>query len=101
MAHPVRPLLDAVTGMVRHDYVELFGQRVVERQAVERADVVMQHQYRTPASAALQPQLDAAQLKVLFAPPRHALTSFMNTVHVRSPLRRAAIADPASQGCGS
>jgi hypothetical protein len=59
--------------MPRHDYVEFLGERVVKWQVVERPDVVMQHQHRTAAAAAQQPQLDIAQLEVLFAPPRHRL----------------------------
>ena len=71
MAHPVRPLLDAKPGMARHDHVEFPSQRVVERQIVERPDIVVQHQHRTAAAAAQEPQLDVAQFEVLFAPPRH------------------------------
>ena len=59
--------------MPRHDHVEFLGERVVERQVVDRPDIVMQHQHRTAGAAAQDPQLDVAQFKVLFAPPRHRL----------------------------
>src|SRR5207302_4303697 len=72
VAHPVRPLRLAVAGMVRHDDVELFGQRVIERQAVGRADIVVQHENRPSLMvlwpAAPQAMLDLAQLHPLLIP---------------------------------
>ena len=71
VAQPLRLLGGAKAGMVRHDDVEFVGERVIERQAVGRADIVMQHQHRPAATAASETQLNLAELDALFAPPRH------------------------------
>ena len=62
MAQPGRPLRLAPAGMVRDHHIEFFRQRVVERQAVDRADIMMQDQDRRAASAAGKMQLDACDL---------------------------------------
>ena len=76
MAQPLRPFGDAEAGVVRHDHIEFFGERIIERQTVERANIVMQDQHRSAASAprtaAHHPELYIAQFGCLLVPPnRH------------------------------
>ena len=67
-AQPLRPLRLAPAGMMRHQHVEVLRQRIVERQAIGRADVVMQHQHRSAAAAARQVQLAAGDRHRAFFP---------------------------------
>src|SRR5438552_3630030 len=41
VAHPLRPLLDPETGVAWHDHVEFVGERVIEREALRGADIVV------------------------------------------------------------
>jgi hypothetical protein len=61
-AHPLRPLRAAVARMVRHQHVVLGRERIIERQAVERAGLMMQHQERASAPRTHQMQLGAGGL---------------------------------------
>ncbi len=71
MAQPLRLLGGAEAGVGRHDHIEFVGQRIIEGQAVGSADIVMQDEDRTAATAAPETELDVAELDVPFAPPRH------------------------------
>ena len=53
-AQPLRPLRLTPTGMVRHHHVKILRQRIVERQPIDRTDIVMQHKHRSPAASAHQ-----------------------------------------------
>jgi hypothetical protein len=57
--------------MPRQDDVEFVGERVIERQVVRGADIVMQHEHRAATAGAPEMELYLAQLDVLFAPSRH------------------------------
>jgi len=65
--------------MVRHDHIEFLGQRVIERQTVERPDIMMQDQDRPAAPAARHTQLDLAQFDCLLVPPDGHNSSFYST----------------------
>ena len=61
-AQPLRTFRLAPAGMVRHQNIEALRQRVVERQSLRRADVVMQDEHRPTAAAARQMHLAAGNI---------------------------------------
>ena len=62
MAHPLRPLRLAPAGMMRNHHIEFCRQRIIKRQPVHRADIMMQHQHRRAAPGSGDVEFDAGDL---------------------------------------